>query len=133
VVPTNNLYPLTLLLLTNSLSPSLPPSLIYSLSYHPSLSLSSPPPSTNPLYDKIETGSLKLEFSMVPVWKVLQRTFKTFVLQAREKEIVFQLQGEMFGADASLLVGDLGNLHCVGDETRITQVLFTFLYPTYWR
>jgi len=74
-------------------------------------------------YDKIETGSLQLEFPMVPVWKVLQRTFKTFVLQAREKEIVFQLQGEMFGADASLLVGDLENLHCLGDETRITQVL----------
>ncbi|KAJ1416544.1 histidine kinase-like ATPase, partial [Ochromonadaceae sp. CCMP2298] len=74
-------------------------------------------------YDKIETGSLKLEFTMVPVWKVLQRTFKTFVLQAREKGIVFQLQGQMFGADASLLVGDLGNLHCLGDETRITQVL----------
>ncbi|KAJ1438103.1 histidine kinase-like ATPase [Ochromonadaceae sp. CCMP2298] len=74
-------------------------------------------------YDKIESGTLQLEFSMVPVWNVLQRTFKTFVLQAREKEIVFQLQGEMFGADASLLVGDLGNLHCVGDETRITQVL----------
>ncbi|KAJ1427491.1 hypothetical protein B484DRAFT_75574 [Ochromonadaceae sp. CCMP2298] len=83
-------------------------------------------------YDKIESGTLQLEFSMVPVWNALQRTFKTFVLQAREKEIVFQLQGEMFGADASLLVGDLGNLHCVGDETRITQVLFTFPY-TYWR
>ncbi|KAJ1407515.1 histidine kinase-like ATPase, partial [Ochromonadaceae sp. CCMP2298] len=74
-------------------------------------------------YDKIETGSLKLEFTMVPVWKVLQRTFKSFLLQAREKGIVFQLQGEMFDADASLLVGDLENLHCLGDETRITQVL----------
>ncbi|KAJ1429452.1 histidine kinase-like ATPase [Ochromonadaceae sp. CCMP2298] len=74
-------------------------------------------------YDKIESGTLQLEFSMVPVWNVLQRTFKTFVLQAREKGIVFQLEGEMFGADASLLVGDLGSLHCLGDETRITQVL----------
>ncbi|KAJ1406156.1 hypothetical protein B484DRAFT_404234, partial [Ochromonadaceae sp. CCMP2298] len=74
-------------------------------------------------YDKIETGSLKLEFTMVPVWKVLQRTFKTFVLQAREKGIVFQLQGEMYDADGSLLVGDLGHLHCLGDDKRIEQVL----------
>ncbi|KAJ1414473.1 histidine kinase-like ATPase [Ochromonadaceae sp. CCMP2298] len=75
-------------------------------------------------YDKIESGSMRLEFSMVPVWKVLQRTFATFVLQAREKGIVFQLQGDMFDADATLqLVGDLGSLCCVGDDTRIAQVL----------
>ncbi|KAJ1434354.1 histidine kinase-like ATPase [Ochromonadaceae sp. CCMP2298] len=75
-------------------------------------------------YDKIESGSLRLEFSMVPVWKTLQRTFGTFVLQAREKDIVFQLQGEMFGADASLqLAGDLAHYFCVGDDTRIAQVL----------
>ncbi|KAJ1437189.1 histidine kinase-like ATPase [Ochromonadaceae sp. CCMP2298] len=74
-------------------------------------------------YDKIESGSLQLQFMMVPVWNVLTRTFETFGLQAREKEIVFQLQGEMFDPDGSLVKGDLGNLHCVGDDTRITQVL----------
>ncbi|KAJ1430410.1 histidine kinase-like ATPase [Ochromonadaceae sp. CCMP2298] len=79
-------------------------------------------------YDKIESGSLRLEFSMVPVWKTLQRTFGTFVLQAREKEIVFQLQGEMFGADASLqLAGDMAHYFCVGDDTRIAQVLRNLL------
>jgi hypothetical protein len=106
-VPSIYTRPLTLILSTNfvSLSPSLP------LSLYPTR------------YDKIESGSLQLEFMMVPVWKCVQRTFVTFALQAREKEIVFQLQGEMFGADASLqLVGDLGTLQCVGDATRITQV-----------
>ncbi|KAJ1416956.1 histidine kinase-like ATPase, partial [Ochromonadaceae sp. CCMP2298] len=79
-------------------------------------------------YDKIESGSLQLEFSMVPVWNVLQRTFKTFVLQARVKDIVFQLQGEMFGADAALLEGGgLGRLHVLGDATRIAQVLRNLL------
>ncbi|KAJ1403804.1 histidine kinase-like ATPase, partial [Ochromonadaceae sp. CCMP2298] len=76
-------------------------------------------------YDKIESGTLQLEFFMLPVWKEMQRTFKTFVLQAREKEIVFQLQGQMFGADASLQLeeGGLGRLHILGDATRIAQVL----------
>ncbi|KAJ1417051.1 hypothetical protein B484DRAFT_422080, partial [Ochromonadaceae sp. CCMP2298] len=56
----------------------------------------------------IESGSLRLEFSMVPVWKTLQRTFGTFVLQAREKDI---------------LAGDLAHYFCLGDDTRIAQVL----------
>jgi hypothetical protein len=82
---------------------------------------------------------MQLEFMMVPFWNILQRTFKTFVLQAREKDVVFQLQGGMFAADGSFMAGDLGNLHCVGDETRITQVFLNspslsyIMYHAYWR
>jgi hypothetical protein len=34
---------------------------------------------------------------------------------------VFQLQGEMFDADADLQ-GDIASLSCLGDATRIAQV-----------
>jgi signal transduction histidine kinase len=59
---------------------------------------------------------------MVPVWKSLHRTYHTFVLQAREKEVLFQWQGDMFDADG-VFVGEMGRLHCLADATRIAQVL----------
>jgi signal transduction histidine kinase len=36
-------------------------------------------------YDKIESGTLRLEFSSVPIWQVLKKTTAGFVMQAKEK------------------------------------------------
>jgi hypothetical protein len=62
---------------------------------------------------------------MVPVVDVVHRTFATFVMQAREKDILFELQGGVYFSDAHWqLPGGPKTVYCVGDAARITQVLF---------
>jgi signal transduction histidine kinase len=75
-------------------------------------------------YDKIETGTLRLEFSSVPIWQVLKKTTAGFAMQAKEKKVSFTLTGKLW--DGQLSPSELAEyqaLRVVGDSMRISQVL----------
>jgi signal transduction histidine kinase len=75
-------------------------------------------------YDKIESGTLRLELSSVPIWQVLKKTTAGFAMQAKEKNVTFTLSGKLW--DGQLSPSDLTEyqaLRVVGDSMRISQVL----------
>jgi hypothetical protein len=75
-------------------------------------------------YDKIEMGTLRLEFSSVSIWALVKKTVAAFVMQAKQKGIDMQLQGECWSP--LLSEADSGvyeQLRVVGDSMRIAQVL----------
>jgi hypothetical protein len=79
-------------------------------------------------YDKIESGTLRLEFSSVPIWQVLKKTTAGLVMQAREKNVTFELSGKLW--DGQLSPSELveyQTLCVVGDSMRISQVLRNLL------
>jgi hypothetical protein len=78
-------------------------------------------------YDKIEMGTLRLEFSSVPIWGLVKKTVAAFVMQAKQKSIDLQLLGECWAQlpDAERNVYE--QLRVVGDSTRIAQVLRNLL------
>jgi len=79
-------------------------------------------------YDKIESGTLRLEFSSVPIWSLVKKTAAAFVMQAKQKSIDLQLVGECWAADLTDEQADVyDNLRVVGDVTRIAQVLRNLL------
>ena len=79
-------------------------------------------------YDKIESGTLRLEFSSVPIWSLVKKTAAAFVMQAKQKSIDLQLVGDCWAADLTDEQADVyDNLRVVGDVTRIAQVLRNLL------
>jgi signal transduction histidine kinase len=75
-------------------------------------------------YDKIESGTLRLEFSSVPIWQVLKKNKGGFAMQAKEKNVSFTLTGKLW--DGQLSPSELAeyqSLCVVGDSMRISQVL----------
>jgi signal transduction histidine kinase len=75
-------------------------------------------------YDKIEMGTLRLEFSSVEIWSLVKKTSAAFVMQAKQKSIDVQLVSECWDAGTS---GEQRRnydaLRVVGDNMRIAQVL----------
>jgi signal transduction histidine kinase len=75
-------------------------------------------------YDKIEMGTLRLEFSSVEIWSLVKKTSAAFVMQAKQKSIDVHLVSECWDAGTS---GEQRRnydaLRVVGDNMRIAQVL----------
>ena len=101
-------------------------------------------------YDKIETGTFKLELGKVDIWRLLHKTVSEFSIQARNRKIELRIT-----SDAGYGVGDedddttshrsgavgggglpptgtefidlktkgLRNLHVLGDDVRLSQVI----------
>jgi signal transduction histidine kinase len=79
-------------------------------------------------YDKIESGTLHLEFSMVAIWEVVGDTFKAFGIQAQQKSISLQLLGPVWDETTTQEDRDHHrHLGVVGDATRIAEVLRNLL------
>lgn len=64
-------------------------------------------------YDKVESGTLSLELTVVPIWSLIRQTTQEFELPATTKHIEF---------DLNLPEGEDGQ-NVVGDSVRLTQVI----------
>ena len=79
-------------------------------------------------YDKIESGTLRLEFSTVDIWTLVKKTAAAFVMQAKQKNIDLQLIGDCWSTTLSYDESAVyGQLRVIGDATRIAQVLRNLL------
>ncbi|KAJ1442704.1 histidine kinase-like ATPase [Ochromonadaceae sp. CCMP2298] len=74
-------------------------------------------------YDKIESGTLRLEFSSVPIWQVVKKTTACFAMQAREKNVSLSLTGALWDELSPRDLTQYQALQVVGDSMRISQVL----------
>jgi hypothetical protein len=74
-------------------------------------------------YDKIEMGTLRLEYSSVAIWSLVKKTSAAFVMQAKQKAIDLQLTGTGWTDRAAPGSDAVDQLRVVGDSTRIAQVL----------
>lgn len=86
-------------------------------------------------YDKVETGSLSLELTVVSVWNLIETTANEFLLPAAKKKISFELIfGDVVDAideetpsmSSSLALNlpvEVRKRKIVGDAVRLTQVL----------
>jgi len=81
-------------------------------------------------YDKIEQGTLRLEFSAVGIYNVVKKTVNAFMMQAKQKHVDLQLAGDCWvtnsGGDLEL-GSQFESLVVIGDATRIAQVLRNLL------
>jgi signal transduction histidine kinase len=83
-------------------------------------------------YDKIESGTLYLEITVVPIWALIDRTASEFQLQAKKKKINYVLDfsalaepvdGDCNSVGASNLCKEVKEQKVMGDTIRIAQVL----------
>ena len=75
-------------------------------------------------YDKIETGTLRLEFSSVTIWTLVRKTVAAFVMQAKQKGVHMQLEGRCWEDGLPVVEAQsFEQLRVMGDSTRIAQVL----------
>ena len=87
-------------------------------------------------YDKVEMGTLALEFSVVPIWQLIERTKNEFTLPAAAKHLEYSLEFDHNSDDdiekAKLSSSEnlsqyVKDMKVVGDTIRITQVLRNLL------
>lgn len=71
-------------------------------------------------YDKVETGALSLELSLIPIMNLIQNTIDEFKLPAAKKNI--QLEVDLPSSDSKRNLNGQGCL-VVGDAIRLRQVL----------
>ena len=86
-------------------------------------------------YDKVETGSLSLEVTVISIWNLIEKTANEFLLPAAKKKISFALvfgdipdnndeeTSIMQSSHASNLPVEAKRCKIVGDAVRLTQVL----------
>jgi signal transduction histidine kinase len=80
-------------------------------------------------YDKVETGTLSLERTILPIWDLIERTLAEFKLMAKAKKIDFKLDfSEVAEKDEESpstihLSQDIREHRVFGDAIRIAQVL----------
>jgi len=86
-------------------------------------------------YDKIESGELPLELTIIDMWKLVEKSFKEFKLPFQAKHVEFNLdfgpltdsdiegQGSMGAHSAKRLPRDVLERRVIGDAIRLTQVL----------
>jgi signal transduction histidine kinase len=80
-------------------------------------------------YDKVETGMMSLERTIVPIWGLIERTVAEFKLPAKAKEIDFKLDfSALVETDEESpstidLSQDISERRVFGDAIRIAQVL----------
>ena len=83
-------------------------------------------------YDKIESGTLQLELTVINIWELIEQTFMEFQQQAHFNDIqyVLDLSALVDTADqeqpvvsASDLSQDIKNRKVIGDKVRVSQVI----------
>ena len=77
-------------------------------------------------YDKIESGTLSLELSVIKIWDLIEQTVAEFKLPAATKKITLDLKlnGDKGGDNqADALPFDVVSQKVIGDSVRITQVV----------
>lgn len=90
-------------------------------------------------YDKIESGTLSLERTQIPIWHLIERAVSEFNLPASKKKLDFQLNFSDLVEDgdedlksnpassAKILSQNMLDLKVLGDAARLTQVLRNLL------
>jgi len=76
-------------------------------------------------YDKIEMGTLYLEFSSVPIWEVVRTNVAGFQNQMTHKHIYFSLDSKWDEERTEPV--DVGTYVVVGDAARLAQVIRNLL------
>jgi signal transduction histidine kinase/CheY-like chemotaxis protein len=80
-------------------------------------------------YDKIESGTLKLELGTVDIWGMIKSTVRQFQIQAANKKIDMDLafddqnEKEDEKEEENGGINDLCRYNVIGDEVRLTQVI----------
>jgi signal transduction histidine kinase len=74
-------------------------------------------------YDKIEMGTLVLDFSVVCAWDLVHQSTQSFQLAARQESISLAVQYLGEGGSAGTLEACPRHLVVVGDSSRISQVM----------
>ena len=77
-------------------------------------------------YDKIEMGTLRLEFSAVPIWDIVKTATVSFLTPAKHKKVTLSLennldQGEDLDEDV------INGFVVIGDHARLAQVMRNFI------
>eukprot|EP01032_Pedospumella_encystans_P039207 gene39207-biopygen16310 len=77
-------------------------------------------------YDKIEMGTLRLEFSAVPIWEIVRTATIGFLTPAKHKTVVLSLKSNL---DLEEGANEHNNSQFVviGDHARLTQVMRNFI------
>jgi len=88
-------------------------------------------------YDKIASGLMALELTVIPIWRLLERTFNEFRLSATKKNLEFSLDfldvvsedvdEEGIPPASEKLTDDARTVMVIGDAVRLTQVLRNLL------
>jgi two-component system cell cycle sensor histidine kinase PleC len=80
-------------------------------------------------YDKIEMGTMRLDFTAVSIWPLVEKCTRTFTMQAKQKEICLDIHGAMW--DKAVLMAteyvDVRSLVVIGDSNRIAQIMRNLL------
>jgi len=74
-------------------------------------------------YDKIETGTLMQELTVLPIWSLIDRTVKEFKLPMASKNIKLYFNSPTHEATAEDSTEKVEDQKVVGDSVRLTQVL----------
>jgi len=77
-------------------------------------------------YDKIEMGTLRLEFSAVPIWAVVRTATIGFLTPAKHKNVILSLESNLDleeGADEH----NNSQFVVIGDHARLAQVMRNFI------
>jgi len=75
-------------------------------------------------YDKIEMGTLRLDFAAVSIWPLLEKTTSAFIMQARQTEITLNTCNGLLEQHTA---EEIPTLVVLGDSGRIAQVLRNLL------
>jgi signal transduction histidine kinase len=81
-------------------------------------------------YDKIEMGTLRLDFACVPIFALVEKNVKAFLIQAQQKSTTLILTGECWDGAASLseqAADEYRSLVVLGDHSRLSQILRNLL------
>lgn len=81
-------------------------------------------------YDKIETGTIKLETAEVDVWSLVRETVSSFEIQAKTKKMDLVFHGPTTGdgvEDVEAPREDFERLVVMGDDLRLRQVIRNLL------
>jgi len=74
-------------------------------------------------YDKIEMGTLYLDFSAVCIWDVVQTNVAVFHNQIKQKNIHWSLENRLHTAGDDVEHHDKNQFFVVGDSARLAQVM----------
>ena len=77
-------------------------------------------------YDKIEMGTLRLEFSAVPIWEIVRTATISFLTPAKQKNVILSLESNLDldeGADEH----NNRQFVVIGDHARLAQVMRNFI------
>ena len=77
-------------------------------------------------FDKIESGTFKLEVGMVEIWSLVVKTVSEFHVQARNRKISLRIKSDIDENDEEAALGlkhGLKQLRAMGDDVRLTQVI----------